>query len=89
VDEGTFRQQLHQEGFRHVYAWRDAPNAFYPDHTHPVDTAHVILEGEMTLTCGGSTRTYRAGERPPDVAAGAVHSARMGPDGCHYLVGAK
>lgn len=82
-------EQLRQEGFRHVFAWRDAPNAYYPDHTHAVDTAHVILEGEMTLTCGGVSRTYKAGDRPPDVAAGAVHSARMGPDGCHYLVGEK
>jgi len=53
------------------------------------DTAHIILDGEMILTCGGSTTTYRAGERPPDVPAGAVHSARMGPSGCRYLIGEK
>ena len=82
-------EQLRREGFRHVFTWRDAPHAYYPDHTHDVDTAHVILEGEMTLTCGGVTRTYVAGERPPDVPAGAVHSARMGPQGCRYLVGEK
>ena len=40
-------------------------------------------------TCGGSTNTYTAGERPPDVPAGAVHSARMGPSGCRYLIGEK
>jgi quercetin dioxygenase-like cupin family protein len=85
----SLEQQLHDEGFRHVYVWRDGPHAAYPDHTHPVDTAHVILEGEMTLTCGGTTRTYSAGERPPDVPAGAVHSARMGPHGCRYLIGEK
>ena len=89
VERGTFERQLRQEGFRHVYTWRDGPDAYYSDHTHPVDTAHVILSGEMTLTCGGSTRTYKAGERPPDVAAGAVHSARMGPEGCEYLIGEK
>ena len=54
-----------------------------------MDTAHIILEGEMTLTCGGSTKTYTAGERPPDVPAGAVHSARIGPSGCRYLIGEK
>jgi hypothetical protein len=82
-------QQLRLEGFRHVYMWQDGPHATYPDHTHPVDTAHIILDGEMTLTCGGETRTYGAGERPPDVAAGAVHSARMGPRGCRYVIGEK
>jgi quercetin dioxygenase-like cupin family protein len=82
-------QQLRQEGFRRVYVWEDEPHASYGDHTHPVDTAHIILEGEMTLTCGGSTITYAAGERPPDVPAGAVHSARMGPRGCRYVIGEK
>ena len=82
-------QQLRGEGFRHVYVWQDGPNASYPDHTHAVDTAHIILDGEMTLTCGGVTRTYVAGERPPDVPANAVHSARMGPRGCRYLIGEK
>jgi quercetin dioxygenase-like cupin family protein len=82
-------QQLRQEGFRRVYVWEDGPDAFYSDHTHPVDTAHIIVEGEMTLTCGGSTITYFAGERPPDVPAGAVHAARMGPRGCRYVIGEK
>jgi hypothetical protein len=40
--------------------------------------AHIILDGEMTLTCGGSTRTFKAG---------AVHSARMGPSECRYPIG--
>jgi len=52
-----------------------------------VDTAHIVLDGELTLTCGGTTRTYTTGERPPDVPAGAVHSARMGSRGCRYLIG--
>jgi mannose-6-phosphate isomerase-like protein (cupin superfamily) len=89
MDTSAFERQLQQEGFRHVYVWRDSANAFYSDHTHAVDTAHIILDGEMTLTCGGITKTYTAGERPPDVPAGAVHSARMGPSGCRYLIGEK
>jgi mannose-6-phosphate isomerase-like protein (cupin superfamily) len=87
--ERVAEQQLRQEGFRHVFAWQDGAHAHYADHTHPVDTAHVILDGEMTLTVGGTTTTYRAGDRPPDIPAGAVHSARMGPHGCRYLVGEK
>ena len=85
----TLEQQLRSEGFRRVYTWQDGPHASYPDHTHAVDTAHVVLDGEMTLTVGGETTTYRAGERPPDIPAGAVHAARMGPQGCRYLIGEK
>jgi mannose-6-phosphate isomerase-like protein (cupin superfamily) len=89
MDLAAFERQLRQQGFRRIYVWQDGAHAFYPDHTHPMDTAHIILEGEMTLTCAGSTKTYTAGERPPDVPARAVHSARMGPSGCRYLIGEK
>jgi quercetin dioxygenase-like cupin family protein len=89
VDVGALERQLRQEGFRRVYVWQDRAHAFYPDHTHPVETAHIILDGEMTLTCDGATKSDAAGERPPDVPAGAVHSARMGAAGCRYLIGEK
>ena len=85
ASEGELRKRLLAEGFTHAYVWQDGPSAFYPDHTHPGLTAHIILDGEMTLTSGGSSKTFGVGERC-DVAAGAVHSARMGPKGCRYLV---
>src|SRR5260370_1009621 len=74
MDEQKLERTLKQEGFSHTYVWQDAPNAAYPDHTHPTETAHIILSGEMTLTMDAESRTYRAGERC-DVPAGAVHSA--------------
>ena len=79
---------LRSEGFGHTYVWQDGPEAHYSDHTHAAETAHIILDGEMSLTMDGASRTYRAGERC-DVPAGAVHSARMGPQGCRYLIGEK
>lgn len=88
VDTKSLERQLHAEGFLHTYVWQDGPNAFYPDHTHAAETAHVILDGEMTFTQGGSTQTFGTGERC-NVPAGAVHSARMGPRGCRYLIGEK
>jgi len=90
--EKDYRKQLEQEGFSHTFVWQDGPNAFYPDHTHAGLTAHIILDGEMTLAikekAARKSQTYRAGERC-DVPAGAVHSARMGASGCRYLVGEK
>lgn len=87
-DEKSLERGLHQEGFLRTYVWQDGPNAFYPDHTHAMETAHIILDGEMTLTRAGATLTYGAGERC-DVPAGALHSAKMGPRGCRYLIGEK
>jgi mannose-6-phosphate isomerase-like protein (cupin superfamily) len=63
ADQKSLERQLHGEGFLHTYVWQDGPNAFYPDHTHGVETAHIILDGEMTLSQGGETRTFGAGER--------------------------
>ena len=88
MDVKAIEKQLREEGFTHTYVWQDRPHACYPDHTHPTETAHIILEGEMTLTMDGQTHTFRAGERC-DVRAGAVHSAEMGPAGCRYLIGEK
>jgi quercetin dioxygenase-like cupin family protein len=86
--ENQYRQQLESEGFDHTFVWQDAPGAHYPDHTHAGLTAHIVLAGQMTLTMNGASQTYRAGERC-DVPAGATHSAKMGPEGCRYLVGEK
>ena len=86
ADISRLESQLREEGFAHTYVWQDSAGAEYPDHTHRVETAHIILEGEMTLVIGGAARTYRAGERC-DVPAGAIHSAKMGPRGCRYLIG--
>jgi mannose-6-phosphate isomerase-like protein (cupin superfamily) len=86
MDEQKLAEKLRREGFQHTYAWQDGPDAFYADHTHETETAHIILSGEMTLTMNGESQTYQPGDRC-DVPAGAVHSARMGPKGCRYLIG--
>jgi quercetin dioxygenase-like cupin family protein len=80
MDRRELERQLRSEGFTRTYVWQGAPRVHYP--------AHIILDGEMTLTVGGASRTYHSGERC-DVPAGAVHSAHMGPDGCRYLIGEK
>ncbi len=88
MDERELSDKLHAEGFGHTFVWEDASGTFYPDHTHRGETAHIILSGEMTLTMEGKSATYRAGDRC-DVQAGVVHSAKMGPSGCRYLIGEK
>lgn len=82
------QNQLRAEGFTHTYVWQDGPGVHYPDHTHATATAHIILEGEMTVTSVGRTQTYKPGERF-DVPGHTVHSAKMGPQGCRYLIGEK
>jgi mannose-6-phosphate isomerase-like protein (cupin superfamily) len=88
MNVAELEKELHSEGFGHTYIWQDGPDQRYSEHTHPVETAHIILEGEMTLTANGQSTTYRVGERC-DVPAGMVHAARMGSAGCRYLIGEK
>jgi mannose-6-phosphate isomerase-like protein (cupin superfamily) len=86
MDEIELTEQLEREGFTHTYIWQDGPNTVYPEHTHAMETAHIIVSGEITLTINGRVETYRAGGRC-DVPAKAVHTAKMGPNGCRYLIG--
>ena len=86
MTEKELAAQLQREGFSHTYIWEDEPQKRYPEHTHPLQTANVILNGEVTITMQGKSNTYRAGDRC-DIPANTVHSAMMGPRGCRYLVG--
>jgi hypothetical protein len=88
ADQKSMESQLRNEGFLNTYVWQDGPYAFYSDHTHVAETTHIILDGEMTLSQDGHSHTYVVGERC-DVPGGAVHSAKMGPRGCRYLIGEK
>jgi hypothetical protein len=86
MNESEFVSQLQREGFSHTYVWEDGPKVRYGNHTHAMETAHIILEGEMTLTMNGVSKTCGLSERC-DVPADAVNSAVMGPQGCRYLIG--
>ena len=81
-------EQLIDEGFSGIFVHRDSPHAYYPDHMHSGITAHIVLEGEITVTSEGQTVTYKTGDRF-DVPSGEVHSAKIGPDGCRYMIGEK
>lgn len=88
MTEKEFEEQLRSEGFSGIFTHRDSPNAFYPDHTHSGITAHIVLDGEITVTSEGQTTTYKKGERF-DVPAGEIHSAQIGADGCRYMISEK
>ena len=88
MNEKELQDLLRDEGFSGIFSHTDAAGAYYPDHTHSGITAHIVLEGEITVTSEGTTETYRAGDRF-DVPAGSVHSAKIGPAGCTYMIGEK
>lgn len=79
---------LLEEGFRQQWSHRDQAGYFYDDHEHPVDTAHVVLQGSMTIEVEGQEHEVGVGERF-DVAKHVVHRAKIGPRGCEFLIGVR
>jgi len=88
LTEKELEEKLKREGFSGIFVHRDYPNAYYPDHTHSGTTAHIVLEGDIAVTSEGKTTTFEPGQRF-DVPAGVVHSAKIGADGCRYMIGEK
>lgn len=84
-----WKAQLSKEGYGELWVQTDEPGFVYKEHTHPVDTVHVILQGSMTAWAGGDQTTeFHMGERW-DVAKYIPHGSTIGPSGCTYITGAK
>ncbi len=67
------RGWLLQGGTGSVVFFDIAPIGVVPPHSHGAQWG-IVLGGEMDLTIGGETRTYRRGDRYY-IPAGTVHSA--------------
>lgn len=86
MDRAAIERQLRADGFTDIRTQRDPPGIHYPPHTHPIVTAHVILSGSMELTLDEQRHALKPGDRF-DVPANDLHEARIGPDGCTYVIG--
>lgn len=81
-----WEQKLKEEKFDELWVQTDPPGRLYEAHSHPVDTAHVVLEGSMTVWVGEKDHVVKVGERL-DVAKQVTHTATIGPEGCKFLIG--
>jgi quercetin dioxygenase-like cupin family protein len=54
-----------------------APHAVVESHSHPHEQMGLLLEGELTFTIGGKTRTLRPGEMWR-IPGGVVHGCVAG-----------
>lgn len=83
-----WKHQLVQENFGELWVHTDPPGHFYEEHSHPVDTAHVVLDGSMTVSFDGKENIVKAGQRL-DVLKNVPHTARIGEQGCTFLIGVR
>lgn len=86
MDISELTKKLKREGYVHIFEWRDEPATEYPLHAHTGKVVMYILEGGLTFHFGARKVTLKVGDRF-DVPVGEKHTALVGPDGCHYLVG--
>ena len=86
MDRAHFESELREQGFKKIVDRRMEAGATKPEHAHEFDARLLILEGEMTIVCGGEERTYRSGDTFA-MAAGRQHTECCGPQGVRYLAG--
>ena len=83
-----FEARLRRDGFGEVVTAEMKANEVRPEHAHDFEVRAMVLDGDITLTCGGEERTYRTGDSF-HMAAGTPHAERVGGAGVRYLVGRK
>jgi quercetin dioxygenase-like cupin family protein len=86
MNRADFETELRLQGYREVVDRQMQAGEINPEHAREFDAHLLLLEGEMTIACGGEERTYHAGDTFA-VAAGCRHSERCGPEGVRYLAG--
>ena len=88
MDSNAFSRELAELGFAEVLTRTWPANQFIDTHTHSFEVRALMLDGELVLTCGGESRTYRVGD-VFTLEAQRAHTEQYGPDGATYLVGRK
>ena len=80
-----FRAEAQRLGFDEALARDWAPGTALDTHTHPFSVEAQVVQGEMWLTVGDTTRHLQPGDRFT-LAREVPHAERYGPAGATYWV---
>lgn len=80
-----FEAVARADGYDEVLERRWAPGTVVETHTHPFAVQALVVEGEMWLTVGTTTRHLRPGDHF-ELNAGVAHAERYGNAGAVYWV---
>lgn len=81
----AFESDLRREGFDVVNGGQQ-PNFTEDMHAHDFDARIMVLAGEITVTRGGKSDVFHAGDHC-EIPAGCQHTTHVGPEGVAYIVG--
>ncbi len=87
ISEGRAKELLRSLGFKKIYLWEDAPNTYYPTHTHEGEEARLVLRGSVEIEVEGRKINLKEGELLI-LAPKTPHSART-QEGVLYVCGSK
>jgi quercetin dioxygenase-like cupin family protein len=88
MNQTEWEERLQQEGYNALTSMSFEAHAEIKEHSHFADTVQVILEGELTLFENNEVLIYAAGDRFL-IPSRTTHHARVGSQGCQFLMGWK
>jgi quercetin dioxygenase-like cupin family protein len=86
MNRADFEAKLKAEGYGEMVDRQMEADHFNPEHAHEFDACVLVVDGEMTITRGGTPQVFRAGDTC-SLSAGTPHTEKCGPTGAHYLAG--
>ena len=81
----AFERDALARGFDEVLERRWAAGTVLDTHTHPFAVEAVVTQGDLWLTCAGSTQHLRPGDRFT-LERDVPHDERYGDEGATYWV---
>jgi quercetin dioxygenase-like cupin family protein len=85
TDEAAAHALFQNEGFEQVYTRKVTSNTEYPEHTHPVPVAHIVIVGGLVSWQAEHEYVLGPGDRL-DLPKGVSHRSVIGATGCTYVV---
>ena len=81
-------ERLKEDGYETIFEYDDPAGEFFPDHTHPGEEYLVVIRGNIEVNMDGKHHTCGPNDELlfPQMM---VHDAKIGPEGCFYIVGEK
>lgn len=77
---------LQSKGLPFIYEWTDAAGVEYKEHQHKGKVSFFVMEGDLVMHFDGKEMHLKKGDIF-DVPTGIKHTAKVGPNGCKFLVG--
>ena len=88
MDKKEIGERLRKEGYESIRELSDPANIEFPEHDHAGDHVLVVIKGSIEIAAEGKKILFKAGETFYSPAK-IPHSAKIGPEGCEYIVGEK